>query len=263
MFEILKTCENAALLGGNLLLEMQPSIKPREKAPRDLVTEADLASQHAIHDCLTKAYPEFRFVGEEEVSQESSEKFSDYCWVVDPLDGTTNYVHGLDNYCVSIALTHENRTVLGTVYDPVRQDLFTSIEGKGAFRNGRQLKTSCIEELNSALVAASFSARVPKNSPEIKRFVSALGHCQALRRLGSAALNLCYVAAGQLDGYWATSVKKWDVAAGLLFVQEAGGTITAIDGGPFNLEAPKFIAASTPRLHRELLQVLDHAVASA
>ncbi|GAG25471.1 unnamed protein product, partial [marine sediment metagenome] len=248
MLEIRKTCEQAARLGGQILLDMQQSINPREKAPRDLVTEADLASQNAIHDCLTKAYPDFHFIGEEATEQENSANCSDFCWVVDPLDGTTNYVHGLDNYCVSIALVHQHRSVVGVIYDPVRQDLFTSIRGEGAFRNEKRLETSQVTKLDAALIAASFSARVAKDSAEIKRFVSALGHCQALRRMGSAALNLCYVAAGSLDGYWATSVKKWDVAAGLLMVEEAGGTTTAIDGGPFDLEDPKFITTSTPDL---------------
>lgn len=262
MLEILKTCEKAARLGGSILLEMQKSIKPREKAPRDLVTEADLASQKAIQACLTTAYPEFQFLGEEETEPSERRDPQGYCWVVDPLDGTTNYVHGLDNYCVSIALEHENRPVMGVVYDPIRKELFTAIEGEGAFRNGCPLATSVITELNSALVAASFSANVEADSPEIKRFVAALPHCQALRRLGSAALNLCYVAAGQLDGYWATSVKKWDVAAGMLFVQEAGGTVSDISGAPFCLEEPRFIAASTPELHQELFQVLNGAVSN-
>ena len=260
MLEILKTCERAVRLGGEILLEMQQSINPREKAPRDLVTEADLASQQAIHECLTQAYPDFQFVGEESIETETPANDSDYCWIVDPLDGTTNYVHGLDNYCVSIALVHNNRSVVGAIYDPVRQDLFTSIRGQGAFRNGNQLQTSQVTELNAALIAASFSAHISEDSLEIKRFIAALRHCQALWRMGSAALNLCYVAAGSLDGYWATSVKKWDVAAGLLIVEEAGGTTTAIDGSPFDLEVPKFITTSTPELHAELLRLLQQAV---
>ncbi len=260
MLEMLEVCEQAVRLGGTVLLKMQQSIRPREKAPRDLVTEADLASQNAIQDCLTKAYPDFQFLGEESTEEENTAIYSDYCWVVDPLDGTTNYVHGLENYCVSIALVKKNEPILGAIYDPVRQDLFTAIKGQGAFRNGIRLQTSRITELNSALIAASFSANVVENSAEIKRFIAALAHCQALRRMGSAALNLCYVAAGSLDGYWATSVKKWDVAAGLLLVEEAQGIITAIDGQPFNLETPKFITTSTPELHASLLQVLDEAV---
>ncbi len=259
--EILEVCQRAARRGGELLREMQQSLNPREKAPRDLVTEADLASQQAIHEILTREFPDFRFVGEEDnVGREQAGNASEYCWVVDPLDGTTNYVHGLDNYSVSVALQRGSQSVVGAVYDPVRDDLFTAISGHGAYRNGKRLETSEIGALNAALVASSFSARVSRDSPEIERFIAALLRCQALRRLGSAALNLCYVASGQLDAYWATSVKKWDVAAGILFVQEAGGVITAIDGGPFDLEDPKFIVASTPQLHAELLEVLNDAV---
>ena len=262
MLEMLEACEQAVRLGGAVLLKMQKSIHAREKAPRDLVTEADLASQNAIQACLATAYPDFQFLGEESTGEENTAHSSDYCWVVDPLDGTTNYVHGLDNYCVSIALVRKNETILGAIYDPVRQDLYTAIQGQGAFRNGIRLQTSRITELNSALIAASFSANVADDSAEIKRFIAALAHCQALRRLGSAALNLCYVAAGSLDGYWATSVKKWDVAAGLLMIEEAQGFTTSINGQPFDLEEPKFITTSTPELHASLFQVLERAVNS-
>lgn len=259
--EILEVCQRAVRQGGRLLREMQQSLNPREKAPRDLVTEADLASQQAIHQILTTACPDFHFIGEEDnVGRDVANVSSEYCWVVDPLDGTTNYVHGLDNYSVSVALQHGPQAVVGAVYDPVREELFTAIAGQGAYRNGERLQTSDIVTLDRALVAASFSARVSRDSPEIKRFIAALLRCQALRRLGSAALNLCYVASSQLDAYWATSVKKWDVAAGILFVQEAGGVITDIDGRPFSLDDPRFIVASTEKLHAELLELLNQAI---
>jgi myo-inositol-1(or 4)-monophosphatase len=135
--------------------------------------------------------------------------------------------------------------------------MYSAWRGSGATLNGRRLHASGITELGAAMLAASFSPRVSANSPEVTRFIQVLQQCQTLRRLGSAALNLCYVAAGCLDGYWSTSVRAWDVAAGVLLVREAGGLVTSIDGGEFELERPDFIAASTEPLHRQLLAALE------
>jgi myo-inositol-1(or 4)-monophosphatase len=256
--ELREVAEQAARSAGRLLCQMQNGISAREKGPADLVTEADLAAQRAIRSILLEATPQFGFVGEEddEHRQEAQGDGTEFCWIVDPLDGTTNYVHGLDNYCVSVALRRASRVVLGIVFDPVREEMYAAIEGKGACMNGRVLETSSQRRMDLALLAASFAARVPRNSPEIGRFVEVLHRCQAVRRLGSAALNLCYVAAGRLDGYWATSVKSWDVAAGTLCVQEAGGTVTGLDGSPFCLRRPHLASAATADLHAELLEIL-------
>ena len=259
--ELRQVAQRAARAAGELLCQMQNGVNVREKAPADLVTEADLASQETIRSILLEATPQFRFLGEED-DQPQVALVSDehqFCWVVDPLDGTTNYVHGLDNYCVSIALCRGARVVLGVVFHPAREESFWAIEGHGARLNGQVLRTSSQRRLDQALMAASFAARVPRNSPEIGRFIEVLHRCQALRRFGSSALNLCYVAAGRLDGYWATSVKAWDVAAGALCVQEAGGILTGLDGSPFCLQRPRLVSAATPQLHAELLKVLARA----
>ncbi len=182
---------------------------------------------------------------------------SEFTWIVDPLDGTTNYVHGLDNYCVSVALRHRNEVVLGTVYDPSRDECYSAIKDQGAVLNGSRITTSDTARLEKALVAASFPARVQRDSAEVRRFLEVLYRCQALRRLGSAALNLCYVASGRLDAYWATTVKIWDVAAGTLIVREAGGVVTDLNGGPLNLDRPRFVSASNTTLHAELASVLE------
>ncbi|MCA9150939.1 MAG: inositol monophosphatase, partial [Planctomycetales bacterium] len=145
---------------------------------------------------------------------------------------------------------------LGVVFDPVREQLFWARRGQGAWLNAQRLQTSSIQCMDGALIAASFAARVPPNSPEVTRFVQVLHTCQAIRRLGSAALNLCYVAAGKLDAYWASSVKTWDVAAGLLLVEEAGGRVTDLAGHPVSLDHPILAAASTAELHREFLATL-------
>ena len=254
-----RVCEEAARAGGQVLMQYRDKFKVREKGPADLVTEADIASQVAVRDFVLGKFPEHNFLGEEDSGETDvmsvNQSESDFTWIVDPLDGTTNYVHGLENYCVSVALKESANVIAGAIYDPVRDICFHATLGGGAFRDGHRLAVSDVSQLSQALVAASLPARVPRGSGEIDRFVEVMLTCQAIRRLGSAALNLCYVAAGQLDAYWATSVKQWDVAAGLLIVAEAGGQIGHIDGGELSLDDPKFIVASTTQLRKELVDL--------
>ena len=248
-------CEQAARAGGQVLVEMRGNFTTREKAPADLVTEADVASQAAIKELVLNAYPEHNFVGEED---ESAQVVSDseFTWIVDPLDGTTNYVHGLENYSVSVALQRDSEVIAGCVFDPINNKCFSATLGDGALCNGQALQVSSVTTVGQALIAASLPARVEHDSAEVKRFLAVLYQCQAIRRLGSAALNLCYTAAGNLDAYWATSVKKWDVAAGLLILQEAGGCATDLEGQAIDLESPKFIVSSSDLLQRELIDIL-------
>ncbi len=260
----------AAREAGQLLAKMQDSINPREKAPKDLVTEADVASQKRILEIISENRPDDFFLGEEDLTSEvdlpgldqtvdSTVDLADleYCWVIDPLDGTANYVHKLQTYSVSIALLNYGEPIVAAVYDPVLNDCYSATRGEGARVNGLPMQHSGVDELQRSLIAASFSAGVERGSPEVDRWVEMLYECQALRRLGSAALNLCYVAQGGLDGYWATSVKIWDIAAGVLIVREAGGTITSIDGGPLKIDEAKFIAAATEKLHKQMFDVLN------
>jgi myo-inositol-1(or 4)-monophosphatase len=217
-------------------MEWRDRFTAREKSPRDLVTEADVASQVAIQKMLAQEFPSHLFVGEEECSGAggvaSHENFSsEYRWIVDPLDGTANYVHGMPSWAVSIALARRDELLVGTVFDPILDECFSAVRGGGAFLNGRPLHSSGCQHLGQAMIAASFSANIPRGSPEIRRFVEMLHECQSIRRLGSCALNLCYVAAGRLDGYWASAVKSWDAAAGVLIVEEAGGCISNMRGG--------------------------------
>ena len=255
--KLLTSAETAARDAGQILREMQHQVRPREKGPKDLVTEADLASQASIQQKLTGDFPDFSFIGEEDEQPNTEIPPDQPCWIVDPLDGTTNYVHGLDNYSVSIALQAGGEIVLAVIFDPVLDLIYTALRGHGAHRNGQAIHVSDIDRLDQSLVAASFSPRVAPDSPEIKRFVRVLCRSQAIRRMGSAALNLCYVAAGQLDAYWATSVKQWDIAAGILLVEEAGGVLTCIDGSKFEIADPRILASSTAKLHHELLTTLD------
>lgn len=261
MTQFRDVCEEAARAGGRILLDMRGRIHPREKAPNDLVTEADFASQEAIHRVVTAAYPDHDFVGEEDARQtrQTEPRAGEYCWVVDPLDGTLNYTRQLPAYAVSIALRQGKQAICGVVYDPVRDECFAAELGGGATLNGRPIATSACEQVGAALIAASLPTQIPRGSLEVARFVEVMHHAQAIRRLGAASLNLCYLAMGRLDAYWATCVKIWDVAAGQLIVTEAGGTVTRPDGGPFDLDRPQFVAASTPQLHRALLAVLSGA----
>lgn len=260
MDDFIQRCQHAAKKAGETIVRLRGKVDIREKGPADLVTEADLASQQIIFEELSGHFPDFGFIGEEDLDG-TGQSGRDYCWIVDPIDGTTNYVHGLDNFSISIGLRHVDELVMGLVHDPVRNETFWAKKGHGAFLNGCRLQVSRTTRARDALVAASFSPKIDRESIEIKRFVEAVCECRAVRRLGSAALNLCYVAAGRLDAYWATSLKIWDLAGGIPIVREAGGQITSLDGGPFQLENARFIASSTPNLQSELVNILRRAEA--
>lgn len=233
-----------------------------EKAPRDLVTDADVAAQLAIRAVLEQAYPGYAFVGEEQGENDPpaavrrGEVEAPPCWVVDPLDGTVNFVHRLQNFAVSIALFAAGRLQLGVVYDPVYEELFAAREGQPATCNGRVMKPSGCERMEEALIACSFPSGIDRHAPEISRFVNVLEQCRSLRRLGSCALNLCYVADGRLDGYWATCVKSWDSAAGTVICRQAGAVISGYDGGPLDDWNPKFAVAATESLNHRLTGLL-------
>ncbi|MDA1051042.1 MAG: inositol monophosphatase family protein [Planctomycetota bacterium] len=262
MHDYIRVCEDAARKGGAVLLDWQGRINPREKAPKDLVSEADLASQQVIYEIIHDAFPDHDFLGEEGDPVEHERRESEFRWIVDPLDGTVNYVHRLPAFSVSVALEHRGQPQAGVVYDPIADECFSAVRGEGAFLNGVKISVSSCESLRTALVAASFSAGVSRESEEISRFIDVLVECQTLRRLGSAALNLAYLAAGRIDAYWATSVKVWDVAAGLLLVQEGGGHTSGIEGEPFVLARPQFAAAATSALHEELVATLNRGSVS-
>jgi myo-inositol-1(or 4)-monophosphatase len=256
--DYLKACEQAARTGGEVLLSWIGRFGVREKGPADLVTQADWESQEAIRKVLLTAFPRHAFVSEE--ADVELDPTAEFVWVVDPLDGTTNYVHQLPHYAVSIALVSRAQPLVGVVLDPVHNECFTAARGQGARLNGQPIRTSAVEEVSQALVAASFAAKVSVDSAEIDQFVAALLNCQAMRRTGSAALNLCYLAAGRFDAFWALSTKAWDVAAGTLIVEEAGGKVTQLNGQPLDLKAaPHPVAAATPALHERFRRLLAEA----
>ncbi|MEX2120388.1 MAG: inositol monophosphatase family protein [Pirellulales bacterium] len=251
-----RVCEETAIEAGRLLLDWRGRFNVREKGPSDLVTEADLASQELIRGRLLDAFPGHGFLAEENLSIASRDQ--GFRWIVDPLDGTTNYVHGLSNYAVSIALEQSGRLVVGTVYDPAAEECFSAAVGMGAYVNRQPIHASATQQLSEALVATSFSAEVHREDRQIADFIEVLLRCRATRRMGSSALNLCYLAAGRFDAYWATTTQAWDIAAGALLVREAGGVITSLDGGALDLDRPEFVAAGTALLHGQLLALVGN-----
>jgi myo-inositol-1(or 4)-monophosphatase len=257
----LEIARRAARAGAAELMRFRDSFAVQEKAPRDLVTDADVASQHRIAEVLGEAYPDYHFVGEEEGCEEPPAavlrgEAGAPCWVVDPLDGTVNYVHRLQSFAVSIGLYAEGLLQVGVVYDPVVDEMFSARRGGGAWVDQDPLRPSRCQRLEASLVACSFPPGVRRDGPDVQQFVAMLESCQSLRRLGSCALNLCYVAAGRLDGYWASSIKPWDAAAGALILEEAGGQISHLDGRPFDLWDPRFCASANATLHQQMLDRL-------
>ncbi len=257
MPDFLTLCEHAARAGGDKLLQWVGRFNVREKGPRDLVTEADLASQEAIRNVIQAAFPDHDFVSEEGDGPVRLD--GKYCWVVDPLDGTTNYVHQIPHYAVSVALLEHGTPLVGVIHDPVNNECFAAQRGRGATLNGQSIHTSGVSDIAQAVVAASFAAEVQFPSPEVDQFVAAVQATQGVRRTGSAALNLCYVASGRFDAFWALSTKAWDVAAGVLLVEEAGGAVTRLDGGPFDLSEPRPVATASAALQNRFCRLLIDA----
>jgi myo-inositol-1(or 4)-monophosphatase len=227
-----------------------------KKGSIDLVTEVDLECERMCRAILADRFPEHDVLGEELSTEGAANLRSAYRWVYDPLDGTTNYAHGLPIYCSSLALEIDGGAAVAAIYDPSRQELFTAEQGQGAFLNGTRLQASATAHLIDALLVTGFPYDVHLQSEElVGQFGAFLSTARAVRRLGSAALDLCYVAAGRFDGFWEQHLKPWDVAAGALIVTEAGGTITGMDGGPFTPYVPHLVA-SNALLQTEMLNVI-------
>jgi myo-inositol-1(or 4)-monophosphatase len=251
----LETAVHAAREAGKIQLEAFD--KPHTvdfKGETNLVTEVDRACEEAIHSLLSRAFPSHDFLLEESTTSRTG---SPFLWVVDPLDGTTNYTHRYPHFCCSIALQHEGRTVLGVVFDPIRGDLFTCVLGGGASLNERPIRTSEEDRLIRCLVATGFPNAIKKaRDKNLRKFARILHLVRSLRRSGSAALDLCYLAAGRLDGYWVLDLAPWDAAAGVLMIQEAGGCVTDLDGAPTHLGTKAF-GASNGKIQDSLLALLS------
>ncbi len=226
-----------------------------KSGPNDFVTEVDHASEQAIIETLLTAYPGHGILAEES-GREHGAKHSEYVWIIDPLDGTTNFIHGLPIYAVSIALTFKGQVQQAVVYDPSRNDLFYASKGRGAFLNDKRLRVSKRIRMADALIGTGFPFRKGDNFKRyLKMFEEMSQSCAGLRRPGAAALDLCYVAAGYYDGFFETGLSPWDVAAGSLIVTEAGGLIGNFSGESDYLHQREVVAA-TPRIYGQMVQIL-------
>lgn len=253
MLEFLQAAEEAARLGGQVLRQWQAKFTVREKSKANLVTDADFASQRAIHDFLRRRFPQHGFLAEEDLLEAGGN--SSFRWIIDPLDGTTNFVHGFPYFAVSIGLEHDGELVAGAVYDPSHDNMFLAAKGCGASLNRRPISVSGVRQLDQALMIASLPVATDPNDIAVRRFLKMLTRAQTVQRTGSAALNLANIAAGRIDGFWSTSLKPWDMAAGVLLVREAGGTVSRIDESDFDVDMPDLLA-SCGGIHQELSDVL-------
>ncbi len=224
-----------------------------KKGVRDLVTEVDVECERMCRAALAERFPDHDVLAEELGAEHAGRPAARFRWVFDPLDGTTNYAHGLPIFCASLALEIEGTIEVGAVYDPSREELFTAERGEGAYVNGQALAVSDTAEAIDALLVTGFPYFYKQELVDL--FATFLQRARAVRRLGSAALDLCYVAAGRFDGFWEQHLKPWDMAAGALIVEEAGGRITGMDGSPFDLAAGHLVA-SNGRVHETLLGII-------
>jgi myo-inositol-1(or 4)-monophosphatase len=258
MENYLTTATEIAREAGALLLKLFPQqheIKYKRRA--DLVTEADKQSEALIVQRLRSHFADHRIVSEEGGGQQTD---SDYCWYVDPLDGTTNFAHGFPVFSVTLGLTYHNEVVAGVVYDPIRDELYSVERGSGAYLNGQRLRVSKIEQLAESLLATGFPAFATNHALNIEFYLALTQVSHGIRRAGSAALDLCWLAAGRLDGFWELTLRPWDKAAGSLLVTEAGGCVTNLAGESFNLLAED-ICASNALVHDQMVQVFSKVLA--
>jgi myo-inositol-1(or 4)-monophosphatase len=223
----------------------------RKASSIDLVTDADRAAETAALEALRERFPDHAVLAEEGGATGASP----YRWIVDPLDGTTNFAHELAHFCVSVACEVDGTVEVGAILDPMRGELFTAALGRGARLNGAPIRTTAVADPGDALLATGFPYWVHDRTAEVTSLLEAfLGRVQGVRRFGSAALDLAYVACGRYDAFYERGLKPWDVAAGLLLVTEAGGRVSGIDGSPVRLDAGHVLAAAAP-LHPQLVEI--------
>lgn len=257
MKDYMAVARKAALRAGKLLRENVNGKRSISfKGEINLVTEMDTLSEREVVGILRTAFPGHGIMAEEETTITNG---SEFMWIIDPLDGTTNYAHGYPNFAVSIALEHRGSVIVGAVYDPMRDELFMAQKGRGAECNGRPIHVSSNDRLIRSLLATGFPYdRVSSERNNLNYFSALLMASQEVRRSGSASLDLCAVAGGRLDGYWELKLQPWDVAAGSLIVTEAGGTVSDLSGTRFGIH-DKEIVASNGMIHGQMIERLREA----
>lgn len=257
---MIRTAIEAAVEAGRFLKMNIGKVKQVERKfgqETNLVTEVDRKSEAMIIEIIKRRFPHHDFLAEESGSQRRESEFR---WIIDPLDGTTNFTHGLPIFCVSIGLEVKGVPTLGVVYDPNLDELFTAERGRGAFLNNRPIRVSSTRMLNESLVVTGFPYSIRSNPADaIQHFTNFLMEAQAVRRLGSAALDLCYVACGRFDGYWEISLNPWDMAAGVVVLEEAGGMFTDFLGFPSTIYNPP-VLASNGLIHEQMVAVLKRGM---
>ena len=258
MHPMLNTAVKAARRAGSIINRAalnREGLEVRAKHRNDFVTQVDKAAEEAILAIIRQAYPEHALLAEESGFSESKEY--EYRWIIDPLDGTTNFIHGFPQYCVSIALQHHGVTLHGVIYDPAKNELFTASRGRGAYLDDRRIRVTRCAQLKDALVGTGFPfkelGRLDQYSRQLHNLMT---HSSGVRRAGAAALDLAYVACGRLDAFWEMGLAPWDMAAGALMIQEAGGLVGDLAGTQGWLENGD-IAAGTPKVFPQLLQTLQ------
>ena len=258
MHPILNVAVKAARRAGAVIsrASLDPAgLEVRAKRANDFVTQVDKAAEAAAIDVIRKAYPDHAILAEESGVTEGTEK-ADTTWIIDPLDGTTNFIHGFPQYCVSIGVRQRGQLTQAVVFDPNRNELFTATKGRGAFLNDRRIRVTKCPKLADALIATGFPfkelSRLDKYMRQMKTLVAS---CAGVRRAGAAALDLAWVAAGRCDGFWELGLSQWDMAAGALLIQEAGGLVTDPTGEPNFMESGD-IVAGTPKVFAQLLEAL-------
>lgn len=225
------------------------------KGELNLVTEADRRAEAEAIRVIRRSFPDHGILAEEGGERSRSAGSANYRWVIDPLDGTTNFAHTFPMFCVSVAVEENGRVVVGVVFDPIRRELFSVVRGGGAKLNGRRIRVSRAGKLKESLLVTGFSYDIRRDPTNLRHFANFSLRARGIRRTGSAALDLCYTAMGRFDGFWEMKLSPWDVAAGSLIVTEAGGTVTDFGGGPFRIDARQ-IVASNGRIHRQMLAVI-------
>ena len=259
---MLNIAVRAARSAGDIILrsvDKAAHLEVERKGKNDFATEVDRLAEREIISILKAAYPEHSILAEESGEHDGNE----YQWIIDPLDGTTNFIHGFPQYAVSIALKVKGRLEVGVVYDPLRDELFTAKRGGGAMLNNRRIRTTASTTMTGALIGTGFPFKEPQHlDAYLEMFRAVTIDSAGIRRAGSAALDLAYLAAGRLDGFWEIGLKEWDMAAGILLVKEAGGVATDFSFNDGYLESGNVIAAS-PRMHQLLYQLIEPHVTDA
>jgi myo-inositol-1(or 4)-monophosphatase len=252
---LLSTAIEAVITAGQIQMDFIDSgFTISKKGAIDLVTEADIAVETMFRKLIAGRFPDHTILAEE-FGQDKETRGASHCWVFDPIDGTNNYAHGLPIFCASLALEIDGRGEIGAIYDPTRKELFVGERGGGAFLNGRPIHVSEAATLVESMLVTGFPYDIHKRIPEIVGlFGDFVGKARAVRRLGSAALDICYVAAGRMDGFWEQDLKPWDIAAGAIILEEAGGRVTDFNGGPFSSRRPQLLATNG-RIHDQMLGI--------